>query len=59
MRRAISLQYVMAYEERDAESASVGPRIVLLSRGFAGSLYGLIGTLLLTLLALGLKGYAG
>ena len=59
MRRAISLQYVMAYEERNAESASVGPRIVLLSRGFAGSLYGLIGTLLLTLLALGLKGYAG
>lgn len=57
MRRDISLQYVMAYEARNAESAAVGPRIAGLSRGFTGSLYGLMGTLLLTLVMLSIKTY--
>jgi hypothetical protein len=59
MRRAISIQYVMGYEERDTESAAVGRRIADLSRGFTGSLYGLLGSLLLTLVMLSLKSYLG
>jgi hypothetical protein len=59
MRREISMQYVMAYEERDAESAEVGPRIAGLSRGFTGSLYGLIASLLLTFVMLSLRIYLG
>ena len=59
MRREISLQYVMAYEERNAESSAAGPRIAGLSRGFTGSLYGLVATLLLTFVALSLRSYLG
>jgi hypothetical protein len=60
MRRAIARQYSLAYEERNAESSAVGPRVADLGRGFIGSLfYGLMGTLLLTLVTLSVKAYVG
>jgi hypothetical protein len=58
MRREIALQYVMAYDERNAQSQAVGPQIAGLGRGFTGSLFGLMGSLLLTLLMLVVRSWA-